>query len=213
MRFGATARYLLLALGIASCAPPVSQSSTDASRSPSPSPSATPVKSTKTSSPIVTSSPRIVTPSQAFLVDGLEAAAITTVMRFIQAINSGDSSSAEMLVTLDGYVSDCDFVKNSVLEFQGRRQVAAWIATQIAGHARFVVGTMANDNTTFNRAVGVDFTSRYSDALKAIGLPAGMPWTGTKVGVSPDASQISVFALGPAGADPITVAQICSRPF
>jgi hypothetical protein len=147
----------------------------------------------------------------AFRVTADEAAAISTVVRFSHSINAGDINGAEALVALDAGVSDCDYIQRAVVVFRGKPSVMQWLQALIADHDRLTVGSIFNENEAFTPVVAVEFANRSSDTLAHLGYPGGVvPSLGAKVVLTPDMSQVRGFALGPGGADPGTVAKVCS---
>jgi hypothetical protein len=149
--------------------------------------------------------------SDAFRVNAGEAAAISTVERFIHSINGGDINGAEALVAQDAEGSDCDYIQRTVVVFSGKPSVMEWLRARIADHDRLTVGSIFNENEVFTPVVGVEFANRSSDTLAHLGYPGGVvPPEIAKVVLTPDMTQIRGFALGPGGADPGTIAQACS---
>ena len=147
----------------------------------------------------------------AFRVTADEAAAISTVVRFIQSINAGDINGAEALVALDAGASDCDYIQRTVVVFSGRPSVTRWLQARIADHDRLTIGSVFNENEVFTPVVGIEFANRSSDTLARLGYPGGIvPSLVAKVVLTPDMTQVRGFALGPGGADPGTVATACS---
>ncbi len=157
--------------------------------------------------------PFIAAPSpstEAFRVNGDEAVAISTVERFIQAINDGNLDAAIALVSADAAGSDCDYIRRKVTLFTGRPSVVLWIAGLIADHERFDIGHVSNANDVFTPVVGVEFANRSSDTLARLGFPGGVvPSLAAKVVLTPDMAQVRAFALGPGGADASTIADVC----
>jgi hypothetical protein len=149
--------------------------------------------------------------SEAFRVSGDEAAAISTVERFIESINAGDLGAATSLVAADATGSDCDYAHGAVTVFNGRPSVIGWLAGLIAGHDRFAIGHIYSESDAFTPVVGVEFANRSGDLLTRLGYPGGVvPSEDAKVILTSDMSRIRGFALGPGGADPGTIASVCS---
>jgi hypothetical protein len=166
---------------------------------------------TPSSTPPVTPTPAA--SSEAFIVSGSEAAAIVTVTRFIEATNVGDARSAGDLLANDVLVTDCDFAKGTVVEFNGKAESMGWLAARVADHERLEIGTIFNENAQFEPVVGVNFAKRSNDALARLGARSGIPFGTSKVVLTDDMRQIRTFALGPGGADPAVVLGVCSpRP-
>jgi hypothetical protein len=175
----------------------------------SPEPSfARPDTVTPSPAPHVTSTPAGST--EAFTVSGSEAAAIATVTRFIEALNAANARSAADLLTNDVLVSDCDFAKGTVVEFDGKSESMGWLAERIADHERLEIGTIFNENARFEPVVGVNFSTRSNDTLARLGVRAGMPFGTSKVVLADDMRQIRTLAFGPGGADPGVVQAVCS---
>jgi hypothetical protein len=188
---------------ITSSSPPTTRPSGAGTSSPVPSQSA--VAASASPSPS----------SDAFRVTADEAAAISTVERFIHAINAGDINGAEALVALDAGASDCDYIQRTVVVFSGKLSVMHWLRARIADHDRLAVGSIFNENGVFTPVVGVEFANRSSDTLARLGFPGGVtPATVAKVVLTPDMSQVGGFNLAPGGADPGTIpgtiAKACS---
>jgi hypothetical protein len=184
---------------ITSSSPPTTRPSDAGTSSPGPSQSA--VAASASPSPS----------SDAFRVTADEAAAISTVERFIHSINAGDTTGAAALVAQDAEVSDCDYIQRTVVVFSGKPSVMQWLRARISDHDRLAVGSIFNENDVFTPVVGVEFANRSSDTLARLGFPAGVvPSLGAKVVLTPDMSQVRGFNLGPGGADPGTIASVCS---
>jgi predicted lipid-binding transport protein (Tim44 family) len=166
----------------------------------SPGPAQSAIASTATPSPS----------SEAFRVNADEAAAISTVERFIQSINAGDVNGAATLVAQDAGVSDCDYIHRTVALFNGKPSVMQWLAARIAEHDQFAIGSIFNENDVFTPVVGVEFANRSNDTLTRLGSPSGVvPAEVAKVVLTPDMTQIRGFLFGPGGADPRTIAEVC----
>lgn len=199
-------------LGGACASPPV-QTPTITITTPS-APSARP-SSAGTSSPVPNQSAIAATAtpspsSDAFRVNADEAAAISTVERFIQSINAGNVNGAAALIAQDAGVSDCDYIHRTVAVFNGKPSVMQWLAAHIADHDRFAIGSIFNENDVFTPVVGVEFANRSSDTLARLGSPGGVVPSGVaKVVLTPDMKQIRGFFLGPGGADPGTISEAC----
>jgi hypothetical protein len=174
------------------------------------SPSATPA-SPASSQSAVAATPSPDPSGDAFRVTADEAAAISTVERFIHSINAGDINGAEALVALDAEGSDCDYIHRTVVVFNGKPSVMQWLRARIADHDRLAVGSIFNENDVFTPVVGIEFTNRSSDTLAHLGYPGGVvPSEIAKVVLTPDVSQVGGFNLAPGGADPGTIATVCS---
>jgi hypothetical protein len=149
--------------------------------------------------------------SDAFRVNADEAAAISTVERFIHSINAGDINGVQALVAQDAGGSDCDYIQRTVVVFIGKPSVMQWLRAHIADHDRLTVGSIFNANEVFTPVVGVEFANRSSDTLARLGFPGGVvPSLSAKVVLTPDMTQVGGFNLGPGGADPGTIASACS---
>jgi hypothetical protein len=184
---------------ITTSSPPTTRPSGATTSSPVPSQSA--VAATASPSPS----------SDAFRVTADEAAAISTVERFIDAINAGDINGAEALVAQDAEGSDCDYIHRTVVVFIGKPSVMEWLIARIADHDRLAVGSIFNENEVFTPVVGVEFANHTSDTLAHLGYPGGIvPSLGAKVVLTQDMSQVRGFNLGPGGAVPGTIASACS---
>jgi len=165
-------------------------------------PSVSPVAATAAPSP----------PSDAFRVSADEATAISTVERFIHSINAGDATGVASLVAPDAGASDCDYTHRTVVVFNGKPSVMQWLRARIADHDRLAIGSIFSENEVFTPVVGVEFANRSNDTLAHLGFPGGVvPLEIAKVVLTPDMSQVRGFALGPGGADPGTIANVC-RP-
>jgi hypothetical protein len=170
----------------------------------------------ETSSPVpsqgvvaVNASPSLT--SDAFRVNADEVIAVSTVERFVHAINAGDIIGAEALVAPDVEGSDCDYSHRTVVVLDGRPNVIAWLRARVADHDHLAVGSIFNENAVFTRVVGIEFANRSSDTLARLGFPTGVtPATDAKVVLTPDLSQVAAFNLAPGGADPGTIASACS---
>ena len=149
--------------------------------------------------------------SEAFRVSGDEAAAISTVERFIESINAGDLGATTSLLAADVTGSDCDYAHGTVTVYNGGPSFNGWLRGLIADHDRFKVGHIYNENDAFTPVMGVEFAKRSGDLFTRLGYPGGVvPREDAKVVLTPDMAQIRAFALGPGGANPGTVADVCS---
>lgn len=168
--------------------------------------------STATPSPSTPATSAVPSPStDAFRVTGDEAAAVSTVERFVQFINVGNSDAAAALLSEDAVASDCDFANHTVIQSTGEASVSRWLKDRIADHDRFTIGEIFNENAVFGPVVGVQFSNRSSDTLARLGAPHGIvPKEVAKVVLTSDMAQIRAFALGPGGADPGVISDVCS---
>jgi hypothetical protein len=202
MSSGTPGRWLvplvaLALVGFGACSP---------NRSATPS-RATPSSVTLSQPPSARSSPDA--SSEAFAITGSEAAAIVIIARFIEAINTGNVPAAGALLTNDVVASDCDFVKSTVVLFDGKAESMRWIAERIADHERLEIGRIFNDNVRFEPVVGVDFSRRSNDTLARMGATAGIPFGTAKIVLTEDIRQIRGVGFGPGGADPGVILAIC----
>lgn len=110
----------------------------------------------------------------------------------------------------DATGSDCDYAHGTGTVYNGRPSVSGWLAALISDHDRFAVGHVYNENVAFTPVVGVEFANRSSDLLTRLGYPGVVPREDAKVVLTSDMAQIRAFALGPGGADPGAVADVCS---
>jgi hypothetical protein len=214
MRLPLIAVAMVASLFGGACASPPAPTPTDVITTSSP-PTTRP-SGAETSSPVpsqsaVAASASPSPSSDAFRVNADEAAAISTVERFIHSINAGDITGAEALVAQDAGVSDCDYVHRTVVVFSGKPSVMQWLRARIADHDRLAVGSIFNENDVFTPVVAVGFANRSSDTLAHLGSRGGVvPPVVAKVVLTPDMSQVRGFNLAPGGADPGTIAKACS---
>jgi hypothetical protein len=214
MRWSVIAVAIVASLLGGACASPPVPTPTDAITTSSP-PTTRPF-GTETSSPVpsqsaVAASAGPSPSNDAFRVNAEEAAAISTVERFIHSLNGGDVNGAEALVAQDAGVSDCDYIHRTVVVFSGKSSVIEWLRARIADHDRLVVSSIFNENEVFTAVVGVEFANRSSDTLAHLGSRGGVvPPVVAKVVLTPDMSLVRGFNLAPGGADPATIAKACS---
>ncbi len=138
-----------------------------------------------------------------FGVDATQASRISIVVRFLQTLDGGDTTVALSLFALDGHVgvSDCDYAAKKPVEFNGKQEVAAWLASRVADHDRFTLGRISNANPDEpSSAIGIEYTRRESNTLARLGFTHGIvPRVVTKVRFNADSSRIEEFANGPVG--------------
>ena len=214
MRLPAIAVVLVASLFGGACASPPVPTPTDVISSSSPTMTGPSGAGASRSGLSQGSGAATVSPSpsgDAFRVSADEAAAISTVERFIHSINAGDVNGAEALVAQDAEVSDCDYIHRTVVVLTGRASVMEWLRARIADHDRLAIGSIFNENEVFTPVVGVDLANRSSDTLARLGSPGGVvPLEVAKVVLDAGHDPDQGFALGPAGADPGTIATVCN---
>ena len=111
--------------------------------------------------------------------------------------------AAVALMVDDPVVSDCDYTTATVVELRGRDQVSGWLDGRIADHDTLTTERIENGNTdASSAAIGVVFSRRNSDSLRAFGFVDGIrPQSAAKIRFigSGDDLRIEAFANGPVG--------------
>jgi len=133
----------------------------------------------------------------------VQAQGAATVVGFLQAYNAGQRDAALALLTEDVNANDCDYRTGGVTEATGKAEVGAWLQARIADHDRLVMaditfGTPETQTGMF--AISVEYETRMSDTLRALGFPNGIkPQGATKVIVTKTGDRIHAFVNGAAG--------------
>lgn len=134
-----------------------------------------------------------------------DAPRVALAEQFIEAFNRGDRAAVLALMVDDPVVSDCDYTTATVVELRGRDQVSGWLDGRIADHDALTTERIENGNTdASSAAIGVVFSRRNSDSLRALGLANGLrPQLGAKITFSGSGSELRIewFANGPGGGD------------
>lgn len=146
-----------------------------------------------------------------FEVSGEQAAIVDLIIRFVTAFNAADLTAAEGLLKGDASVSDCDYASEGLVTASTPAAIRTWLRARFADHDHLVIGRIFNMNPDSDRAVGVDFANRTSEAIIRAGAPSGIvPQVSAKVVVDPTGMRIAAFANGPGGAAPADVRRLCS---
>jgi hypothetical protein len=139
-----------------------------------------------------------------YSVVGRQAQEVAVTVRFVNAFNAHKLREALATFAPTAIGSDCDYRRARVVEFEGKREVAAWLRKRFADDDHLGVRRLFNENAANPVGVlGIDWAIRRSRTLRRIGFPHGIvPKLSAKVvftrGLPP---RIKVFANGPGGAD------------
>jgi hypothetical protein len=125
----------------------------------------------------------------------------TTLVRFIDAFNSGDVEAALGFLSDDVVGNDCDYRRHVLIEFRDKSEAGTWLRGRSADNDRLEILRIYNENPDSGsgwRVVGVTWSRRMSQSLNAP-LVSGI---GAKVVFTDDGRRIRVFAMGAAPCDP-----------
>jgi ketosteroid isomerase-like protein len=138
-----------------------------------------------------------------FGVGGAQARMVATFVAFLDAYNSGDVDRALSLMTDDVSISDCDYRDPKLLNPIGRDAARQWLADRAADHDQLTLESIRNENSdpaSGSHVVGVSYSRRTSDTLRALGYPNGIrPQAATKVIFTTADDRLRAFANGPFG--------------
>jgi len=137
-----------------------------------------------------------------FTLSAIRARQVSTVVRMIDAYDAGRLD--DLLLLLDDGIgwSDCDYKTVALVDLVGRAQVVTYLRQRFADHDRFEIASVWNQNPGADGAltVGVDFSLRASDTIRALGFPNGIrPAFASKVIFDSTGGRITAFANGPYG--------------
>lgn len=138
-----------------------------------------------------------------FSVSALQAREVSVTIQFIAAFNGRRLGDALNLLTPRISVSDCDYKNVRAVMFNGKHEVARWLRRRFADRDRLTPTRIFNENPSQPvGVVGVEYGRRTSNALRALGFPAGIvPKLASKVVFTAQPVRIRVFANGPVGGD------------
>jgi hypothetical protein len=138
-----------------------------------------------------------------FRVGGAQARMVATFVAFLDSYNHGDVDRALALLSDDVSISDCDYRGPTLLNPIGRAAARQWLADRAADHDQLTIDSILNANpdpASGSHVVGVSYSKRTSDTLRALGYPNGItPRTATKVVFTPSDDRLRAFANGPFG--------------
>jgi len=137
-----------------------------------------------------------------FTLSAFRARQVSTVVRMIDAYNAGRLD--EVMPLLDDGISwsDCDYKAVAIVALVGRTPVVSYLRGRFADHDQFTMANVWNQNPGADGAqtVGVDFSRRMSDTIRALGFPSGIrPALASKVIFDSRGDRITGFANGPGG--------------
>jgi hypothetical protein len=137
-----------------------------------------------------------------FTLSAIRARQVSTVVRMIDAYNLGRID--EVLSLLDDSVvwTDCDYKAIALVALGGKTQVAPYLKLRFADHDQYEIESVWNQNPGADGAltVGLDYSRRASDSLRALGFSNGIrPSLASKVVFDSTGSRITRFANGPYG--------------
>lgn len=142
------------------------------------------------------------TTGPAFNLNGPQAREVATVVKFLDAYNSGDVQSALALFADSPKVafSACRYSTGDTIDGHGKTAAKAWLSEAAAEHSRLFLGSIEDANPDQPIGVlGLQVTRETSDAIRKLGYPAGIsPAAGTKIVFDRDGKILS-FASGPVG--------------
>jgi hypothetical protein len=142
-----------------------------------------------------------------FTVNAQQAAQVTAVVEFVRAYNGARLRSALAVLIAQPSGSDCDYRRKRPFQFQGRTATVRWLRARFRDRDRLTLARVYNENPSGGPAVGVEFSRRTSNTLRALGFRNGIrPKVAAKV-IFSGSGRIRNFAFGPVGGDP----QLC-RP-
>ncbi len=146
------------------------------------------VSSKQIVSPVVTQTPVIT----GDMVDSARNASI--ILAFFDAYNAANLNDVLAFIDEKGQISDCDFLTNKPVLYQGKKQITNWLRQRFADHDQFVVGEVNASNS----GAGVVFARRTSDILRTLGYAKGIvPNFAAKIAMVWGSDTIAGIALGP----------------
>lgn len=161
-------------------------------------------KATSSSFPAGSSATASASPEKpgVFTLSAIRARQVSTVVRMIDAYNAGRLD--EVVPLLDDGISwsDCDYKMVALVALVGKTQVFSYLRQRFADHDQLTIANIWNQNPGADGAqtVGVDFSRRVSDTIRALGLPNGVrPTLASKVIFDSTGDRIKAFANGPYG--------------
>jgi hypothetical protein len=141
-------------------------------------------------------------PPGVFTLSAIRARQVSTVVRIIDAYNAGRLDDVMPLLD-DGITwTDCDYKAVALVALVGKTQVVDYVRRRFANHDQFTIANVWNQNPGPDGAdtVGVDFSRRMSDTIRALGFPTGIrPALAAKVIFDSTGGRITRFANGPGG--------------
>jgi hypothetical protein len=108
-----------------------------------------------------------------YVIGARNAADVTTLVNFETAYAAGQLNRALTLIADAVVVSDCDYVTGQGVESRGKDETARWLNGKFADHDRFEVARMYNASGQPG-VIGVVFSRRTSDSLRALGFSDGI---------------------------------------
>lgn len=142
-----------------------------------------PVAESMTPTPL-SSAPTAIAPTT-FAVNGEQARGVATVIKFVDAYNSGDVQGALALFADSAKVwfSACRYRTGETIDGTGKTAIKSWLSEAAAEHSRLVLGSIENGNPEQPVGiVGMQLTRETSDTIRKLGYPAGIiPAGGTVI--------------------------------
>lgn len=142
------------------------------------------------------------TAGPAFNLNGAQAREVATVVKFLDAYNSGDVQSALALFADSPKVafSACRYRTGDTIDGHGIPAVKTWLSEAAAEHSRLVLASIENANPDQPIGVlGIHVSRETSDAISRRGYPMGIsPALDTKI-IFDQSGKILSFASGPFG--------------
>ncbi len=168
-----------------------------------------PVAESMTPTPL-SSTPTAIAPTT-FTLNGEQARGVATVIKFVDAYNSGDVQGALALFADSAKVwfSACRYRTGETIDGTGKTAIKSWLSEAAAEHSRLVLGSIENANPEQPvGGVGMQLTRQTSDTIRKLGYPAGIiPASGTEI-IFDRGGKILRFASGSFGGP----ASICQLP-
>jgi hypothetical protein len=114
---------------------------------------------------------------------------VRNLVSLIDAYNARQLGAVSLLLVDDVIWADCDFRSGTPVAANGRAEVEAFLSRRFADHEQLEIARVEglNPDNPGGLALGVDYSLRTSDTLRALGFPNGIKGpSGVKIVFAPD---------------------------
>jgi hypothetical protein len=108
-----------------------------------------------------------------YVISARNAADVTTLVNFEIAYAAGQLDGALTLIADAVVVSDCDYATGQVVESKGKDETGRWLTGKFTDRDRFEVARLYKASGQPD-VIGVVFSKRTSDSLRALGFSDGI---------------------------------------